>query len=121
MGINVAYGKRKNMDAAIESGNIPKGSMIITRDGSEEEFFFYDTEGNMKHIAERNRFETMTEAKQWVQKYPCAGHIISVHNGLDWMLYIVQDDNSLSPITGEIGDIDITDITRIDGGNSEGL
>lgn len=123
MSIRVAHGQRKNMDAAIESGSIPKGSMIFTKDSKDPEFFFYDTEGNLAPISERNRFETMSEAKSWVSKYPCVGNIITIHNGTDWMPYIVQSDNTLTPIEGGNVDvnIDITDVTRIDGGNSDGV
>lgn len=122
MSVRVAYGKRKNIDAAITGGTIPKGTMIITRDERESELFFYDTDGSLKEIAEKNRFETMTDAKAWVNKYPSAGNVITVHNGSDWIPYIVQDDNSLVPIEGGSGgEIDITEITKIDGGNSDGV
>lgn len=114
MGVRVAYGKKDNIQGAIDKGTIPKGSLIITKDTTDSELFFYDSEGNLKSIEEKTRFETMTEAEQWIKKYPCKGYIFTIQNGAEWLPYVVNEDNTLKPITGETL-TDITDVKRIDG------
>lgn len=112
MGVRVAYGKKGRISAAIASGTIPKDSLIITSDNKESELYFYDANGEMKNISERKQFETLTEAQAWVKTYDCAGHIISVHNGSDWVPYIVSADGKLSPVN--TGDISVGDVKVID-------
>lgn len=107
MGVRVAYGKKGRISAAIASGTIPRDSLIITSDSKESELYFYDANGEMKNISERKQFETLTEAQAWVKTYDCAGHIISVHNGSDWVPYIVSADGKLSPVNA--GDISVGD------------
>lgn len=119
MGVRVAYGERKRIASAISQGVIPKGSIIITKDKDDTEMLFYDTDGVLKTVSERTRFKTMAEAQQWVKTYPCVGFIFAIYNGSEWLPYIVNDDNSLSPIKGE--SIDVTNIKIIDGGTAEGL
>lgn len=118
MGVRVAYGKKGRISAAIASGTIPKDSLIITSDSKESELYFYDANGEMKNISERKQFETLTEAQAWVKTYDCAGHIISVHNGSDWVPYIVSADGKLSPVNA--GDISVGDVKVIDGGVEAG-
>ena len=108
MGVRVAYGKKGRISAAIASGTIPRDSLIITSDSKESELYFYDANGEMKNISERKQFETLTEAQAWVKTYDCAGHIISVHNGSDWVPYIVSADGKLSPVNA--GDISVGDV-----------
>ena len=81
----------------------------------------YETRSNgeMKNISERKQFETLTEAQAWVKTYDCAGHIISVHNGSDWVPYIVSADGKLSPVNA--GDISVGDVKVIDGGAANGI
>lgn len=119
MGVRVAYGKKGKITSAISSGVIPKDSLIITSDASESELYFYDSNGEMKTISERKQFETITEAQSWVKAYGCAGHIISVHNGSDWVPYIVTVEGKLSPVS--TGDVKIDDIKVIDGGVASGI
>lgn len=119
MGVRVAYGKKGKINSAIASGVIPKDSLIITSDSEESELYFYDVDGNMKSISERKKFETITEARAWVKTYDCAGHIISVHNGSDWVPYIVESDGTLSPVNS--GDISLEDVKVIDGGAAYGI
>lgn len=103
MGVRVAYGKKSKITSAIASGVIPKDSLIITSDAEESELFFYDAAGNMKRISERKQFATISEAQAWVDAYGCDGNIISVHNGSDWVPYIVSDEGALTPVgSGEI-------------------
>lgn len=115
----VAYGKKANVQSAIENGTIPLDTLIITKGDMDSEMLFYDADGKLLPLAERTRFETLTEAEQWAKNYPCAGFIFSVQNGSEWMPYIVQSDNTLKPFKSEVGDI--TDVKRIDGGTSVGV
>ena len=119
MGVRVAYGKKSKITSAIASGVIPKDSLIITSDAEESELFFYDAAGNMKRISERKQFETISEAQAWVKNYDCVGHIISVHNGSDWVPYIVSDEGALTPVGS--GEISVEDIKTIDGGTAHGI
>ena len=115
----VAYGKKTGVQSAIDSGVIPRDTLIITKDDKDSELLFYDADGKLFPLAERTRFETLTEAELWAKTYPCVGFIFTVQNGSEWMPYIVQSDNSLKPFKSEVGDI--TDVKRIDGGTSAGI
>lgn len=115
----VAYGKRADVQSAIDSGVIPRDTIIITKGDTDSETLFYDADGNLFPLAERTRFETLTEAEKWAKNYPCVGFIFTVQNGSEWLPYIVQKDNSLKPFKSEVGDI--TDVKRIDGGDSAGV
>lgn len=117
--MRVAYGKRDNIQDAIEKNVIPEGSLIITNDDdSSEELLFYTPDAKLKLIHERQKFLTFDSAKKWAEKYNCVGSIFSIQNGSSWMLYVVQSDNTLSPVGG--GSI-VEDITNIDGGNAFGI
>lgn len=117
MGVRVAYGNKDKIIPAIEAGIIPKDSIIITNDADESEMFFYDAFGDMKMIAERNHFETMELAQEWIGKYDCAGNIISVRNGDAWTPYIVLQDHTMQPLNESGGSFDVR---IIDGGNAVG-
>ena len=122
LGVRVAYGQRKNINSAIEKGTIPKGSIIITKDEADSEMLFYDPTGNLKTVAERTRFESLKEAERWVKDYPCEGFILVIHNGAEWLPYIVNDDNSLSPLNSvdrdrvKLSEIEQDEILVLDGG-----
>ena len=81
--------------------------------------FFYDVAGNMKRISERKQFATISEAQAWVDAYGCDGNIISVHNGSDWVPYIVSGEGALTPVGS--GEISVEDIKTIDGGTAHGI
>lgn len=116
MGVRVAYGAKDKISSAISSGVIPADSLIITSDAEEAELYFYDANGLVKAISERQRFETMSAARSWVQTYDCVGRILSVHNGSEWTPYMVLGDNTLSPIHGESSIV--TDVSVLDGGSA---
>lgn len=118
MGVRVAYGQREKVSQAIETGKVPKDSIIITKN-DEAELLFYDASGKLVNIHNRTRFETTTEAIAWITTYDCIGQIITIHNGTDWTPFIVRDDNTLSPVRSDPGEI--TEINRIDGGKAGGL
>lgn len=98
MGIKVAYGKRGDITGAIGSGVIPKDSLVVTSDAKEAELYFYDTDGQIKYVSVRKRFESMDEAREWIKTYDCAGHIISVYDGGNWAPYIVTSGGELTAV-----------------------
>lgn len=106
-------------DIFVVKSLIADGKYSYTADSKESELYFYDANGEMKNISERKQFETLTEAQAWVKTYDCAGHIISVHNGSDWVPYIVSADGKLSPVNA--GDISVGDVKVIDGGAANGI
>lgn len=116
MAIRVAYGKKTSIDSAIANGTIPKDSIIITKDEVEAELLFYDSDGNLKNIAERTRFTSIQEAEKWISIYPCNGLIFTIYNGTNWKPYMVNN-NQLSEISDTV--IDMTKIKVIDGGTSK--
>jgi len=119
LAVRVAYGKKHNVASAINDGVIPKESIILTSDEDASEILFYDKNGELKTYVERTRFETITEAELWVNKYPCTGCIFTIQNGAEWLPYIVQNDNSLTPFKGNV--TDVTNVKRIDGGSAVGM
>ena len=114
----VAYGNRERIGKAIGEGKIPQGTIVVTND-EVSEMFFYASDGSLRPIAERNRFGTISEALDWVKTYPCEGRIVSVHNGTDWLPYIVKEGGKIIPITSGDGSTALV-VERIDGGTSEG-
>lgn len=94
----VAYGKKENMNLAIELGIIPPGCIILTEDSNE--IFFYDLSNNLKTYEEKNTFDGYEEAEEWVESYDCKGQIISIHDGDVCTPYVVGYDNSLNKISG---------------------
>lgn len=98
MAIRTAYGPREKIDAAIANGVIPAGSIIITKeDGPHGELIFYDSLGQRKMIASKNKFESMDEAKQWVESYDCTGEFLSIRVNGSYGMYLVQDNGAISP------------------------
>lgn len=93
----VAYGKRDNMNTAIELGVIPPGCIILTEDS--HEIFFYDLEKEIRAYEERYKFDTYDEAADWVRHNDCKGQIFSVHEDDKCNLYVVGYDNQLHSIT----------------------
>lgn len=93
----VAYGSRDNIKAAISSGVIPAGSIILTNDS--EEIFFYDLEKNLKHYEEKYKFTSKEEAQSWIDKYDCSGQILSVQENNKCNIYVVGYDNKLNLIS----------------------
>ncbi len=113
MAIRLAYGKREKIQDAIESGRIPKGTLIVTEDNIDSELVFYDTEGKLLTVSEKKKFNTISEAESYLSKYDLIGSVVTIHNGTEWIPYIVSDDNILTPISQP--NI-ILDVFSIDGG-----
>ena len=119
MAVRVAYGPRENIQGAINSGVIPKETIIITSDKEESELLFYDINGGIRNIAERTRFNSKAEAEAWVRKYASNGLLLSVHEHGTWVPYLVSDDSTLIPF--ESGGGGVTIIERLDGGTASGI
>ena len=93
----ISYGSKDRVSNAIQSGIIPKDTMIITDDAQDPELLFYNKDGELRTVSERTKFESLSEAEQWVQMYNCTGNIFSINTGGTWALYMVQEDNLLKP------------------------
>lgn len=76
-------------------------------------FVLNETRDDWLCLFPRDRFPTLTEAQAWIQKYDCAGRIITVQNGEEWTPYIVKNDKTLSPFQSAP-----IDIKAIDGGTA---
>lgn len=72
-------------------------------------FVLNETRDDWLCLFPRDRFPTLTEAQAWIQKYDCAGRIITVQNGEEWTPYIVKNDNTLSPFQSAPIDIKVID------------
>ena len=94
----VAYGKKENMNLAIELGIIPPGSIILTENSSE--IFFYTLDKEIKPYEEKYKFESYEEATEWLESYGCQGQIFSIHENDRCNLYSVGYDNKLHRVSG---------------------
>lgn len=99
MALKLAYGSKESTMPAIESGGIPEGSLILTKDTAE--LFFYSPDKSLIQISRKNQFSSMEEANNWVKTYDCKGQIVSVHEGDVWGAYIVDDENNFNLIAGD--------------------
>lgn len=100
MSFSVACGDRSLIDGEIASGRIPVNTLIISGTHEDSELFFYDEKQNLYHIASRNKFASIDEAKSWILKYDCQGSIIAIYNNEEWHPYIVSKDGEIIPIAG---------------------
>lgn len=99
MGIRVAYGPRNNIKAAIANGIVPVDSIIITSDEQNTaELMFYDDKTKLKHIVSKTKFGSVDAAMQYAAENSCAGNIITILDGGKYQAFIVQPDNTLSPV-----------------------
>jgi hypothetical protein len=73
--VTLAYGQRANLSDAIDAGVIPISSIIITPAG---ELFYYNSNEDLIHIQDKNKFDSEAEALAYIQSYSCDGNIISV-------------------------------------------
>lgn len=72
---------------------------------------------DLDEVVVQKRFETITDAESYIANNNCIGCVFSIHNGSEWLLYIVDDENKLSPInTG----VPIGSTIFLDGGTSTG-
>ena len=75
---NVVYSAKDKIKNGIAQGTIPNESFIITNDSVVPESFYYDENSNLKQITKRLSFNSLAEARKWVNKYEYKGEFISV-------------------------------------------
>lgn len=106
MAIRVSYGGSANVNAAINSGIIPKDSIIITNDDpSSAELMFYDKDAVLARIVAKQKFNNADEAVEYARANSQAGTVITVLSGGRYTAYVVQPDFSLAPMGA--GDVPI--------------
>lgn len=99
MGIRVAYGPRNNIKAAIANGIVPVDSIIITSDEQNTaELMFYDDKTTLKHIVSKTKFDSVDDAMRYAAENSCSGNIVTVLESGKYQAFIVQPDNTLSPV-----------------------
>jgi hypothetical protein len=98
MGVNFAFGDYENFHAAISAGIIPSDCFIVLRSNGDAEFLFLDRDNNLVSIVDRNRFESIDEAMSYASDSRLSGKTISVFDGAQWRLYIIQADGSMDPV-----------------------
>lgn len=98
MGVNFAFGDYENFHAAINAGIIPSDCFIVLRSNGDAEFLFLDRDNNLVSIVDRNRFESIDEAMSYASDSRLSGKTISVFDGEQWRLYIIQADGSMEPV-----------------------
>ena len=93
--LKLAYGTRDDIQSAINTGKIPPGSLVYTKNG---EIFFYDLDGNLSTYKEKNKFTCKEAAEEYVHKYHCHGEILSVLEDDKCCIYVVGYDDKLEPV-----------------------
>lgn len=112
MAVRVSYGNKASVAAAIQSGIIPKDSIIITKlDASgSSELMFYDKDAVLAHIVSKTKFGSVTEAVAYAKANSQVGGIVTILENGRYTAYVVQADFSLAPFG--VGDIPVaTDTT----------
>ena len=92
----IAYGKREDIQQAIDNGVIPENTTIITNE-TEPELLFYDKNKKLKTIDEKSRFYSLIEVSQWLEKYDCGGLFFSVYDKGKWTPYVINHENEMIP------------------------
>ena len=95
---NVVYSAKDKIKNGIAQGTIPNESFIITNDSVVPESFYYDENSNLKQITKRLSFDSLAEARKWVNKYEYKGEFISVLQNDVYVPYMVDADNQLVAI-----------------------
>lgn len=105
MAIRVSYGAKDSVAAAIQSGIIPKDSIIITRpdNSGSSELMFYDKDSALTRIVTKSEFASTDEAVEYAKANSRVGGVITVLQGGRYVAYTVQADFSLLPMgAGEV-------------------
>ena len=114
MAFNVVYSDKDRIQGAIESGVIPRESLVLTSDDAKRsEMYYYDDNGQLKTITKKTQFNSMVGARTWANKYDYIGEVISinidgqnllvfdyVHNATD----LSVSSGGLTYTTGDSGD-----------------
>ena len=70
MAFNVVYSDKDRIKGAIESGVIPRESLVLTSDDAKRsEMYYYDDNGQLKTITKKTQFNSMVGARTWANKY----------------------------------------------------
>lgn len=99
MAVRVSYGAKASVAAAIQSGIIPKDSIIITKldDSGSSELMFYDKDAVLAHIVSKTKFGSVTEAVAYAKANSQVGGIVTILEGGKYTAYVVQPDFTLVP------------------------
>lgn len=105
MAVRVSYGAKASVAAAIQSGIIPKDSIIITKmdHSGSSELMFYDKDTVLAHIVSKTKFSSTTEAIAYAKANSQVGGIITILENSRYTAYVVQPDFTLAPFG--VGDI----------------
>lgn len=96
----IAYGKKENIQGAIDEEVIKQNTLIVTKDIDDPELYYYDAYGNILPIVVRTRFDSLNEAEEWVRRYPCPGKIITIKDENDtYTPCVVLDDGAIVPLS----------------------
>lgn len=99
MNAQLAYGANDRVSTAIQNGLIPSNSIIIAKlDDGSAGLSYYDTDAVLKHIVTQSRFDSEDDAVAYLSNQPCYGKVITILEDNSYSAYVVQSDNSLSPI-----------------------
>lgn len=102
MAFNVVYSDKDRIQGAIESGVIPRESLVLTSDDAKRsEMYYYDDNGQLKTITKKTQFNSMPEARYWVARYDYRGILISVFQNNKWTPYIIGPQQSFIPVISE--------------------
>ena len=85
MAFNVVYSDKDRIQGAIESGVIPRESLVLTSDDAKRsEMYYYDDNGQLKTITKKTQFNSMVGARTWANKYDYIGEVVSINIDGQW-------------------------------------
>lgn len=110
MAFNVVYSDKDRIQGAIESGVIPRESLVLTSDDAKRsEMYYYDDNGQLKTITKKIQFNSMVEARIWANKYDYIGEVISINIDGHWVPFLVNDNNDFINLQPKDKTYDIID------------
>lgn len=102
MAFNVVYSDKDRIQGAIESGVIPRESLVLTSDDAKRsEMYYYDDNGQLKTITKKTQFNSMVGARTWANKYDYIGEVISININGQWVPYLVDNNNEFVCLKNE--------------------
>ena len=116
----ISYGAKSRVEDAIRTGVIPKDTLIITDDIQDPELLFYNKDGVLRAVSERTKFDSLSDAEQWIRTYDCIGNIFSIQINGAWELYLVQENNTLCPCTTGSSSATVSQASHYEGIKSNG-
>lgn len=110
MAFNVVYSDKDRIQGAIESGVIPRESLVLTSDDAKRsEMYYYDDNGQLKTITKKTQFNSMVGARTWASQYDYIGEVISINIDGQWVPYLVDDNNDFICLKPEEDGYEIVD------------